>query len=83
MMLDDKSRPIGVRTMRGLSHCSPASGGRVIAGDVQKMCAPQAETLSYFSGVIAGDVTLGKMLLLRLSPGSPRAGETTDKCTRT
>ena len=36
----------GVRIMRGLSHRSPANRGRVIVGDVQKMYAPQAETLA-------------------------------------
>ncbi len=32
--------------MRGLSHCSLATWGRDIAGDVQKIYAPRAGTLA-------------------------------------
>ena len=69
--------------MRGLSHHSPASRGRDMAGIVQKMCAWPAGTLSYFSGDKGGDVTSAKCTFQAMSPlfpGPPRAGNIADMC---
>ena len=57
--------------MPGLSHHSPASGGQDMAGIVQKMCAPPAGTLSYFSRDKGGDVTSAKCTFPAMSPLFP------------
>ena len=58
---------MGFRTMRGLSHYSLASRGRVIAGMYRK-CVPAGRD---FHGDIAGDVTLAKCTSPAKSPVVP------------